>query len=88
MSDGIHVMPKGDGWTVTRGNYTLDEFKSQQQALQLAKQRALASKATLHVHGSDGSVQVVDATANENTSESRRKVARSIGNSSESKDCV
>jgi VCBS repeat-containing protein len=61
MSDGIHVMHKGDLWVVTRGNYTLDEFKSEKQAVQLAKQRARASRAVLTVHAEDGSVRTVES---------------------------
>jgi len=59
MSEGIHVRLKGDRWLVTRGNYTLDEFKSYEQALELAEQRAKVSKADLYVHAEDGSVALV-----------------------------
>jgi hypothetical protein len=76
MSDGIHVVPKGDGWAVTRGNYMLDEFKSKQQALQLGKTRARTSKATLHLHERDGSVQMVDNFEGDAVSQRRRKVGK------------
>jgi hypothetical protein len=60
MSEGIHVRHQGDRWLVTRGNYLLDEFKSQQQALALATQRARSSKASLTIHSEDGTVRKVD----------------------------
>lgn len=59
MSEGIHVRLKGDRWLVTRGNYTLDEFKNYQQAIELAEHRAKASKADLYVHAEDGSIACV-----------------------------
>jgi hypothetical protein len=60
MSDGIHITQKGERWLVTRGNYTLDEFPSKQQALQLARQRAKSSRANVIVHAEDGSVRYVE----------------------------
>lgn len=60
MSDGIHVWRKGELWLVTRGNYTLDEFANQQQAVQLGKQRARTSRAKVIIHADDGSVNVID----------------------------
>ncbi len=56
MSDGIHVMQRGNIWVVTRGNYTLDEFANRQKAIELAKRRAKSSKSRLVVHSEDGSV--------------------------------
>jgi hypothetical protein len=59
MSEGIHVRPKGDHWLVTRGNYTLEEFKTYQQAVELAQQRAKSTRADLYLHAEDGSVACV-----------------------------
>jgi hypothetical protein len=72
MSDGIHVMHKGDLWIVTRGNYTLDEFKSEKQAIQLAKQRARSSRAVLTIHAEDGSVRAVENFQQEGRQHRRR----------------
>jgi len=70
-------MQKDGNWAVMRGNYTLDEFKSQQQAIQLGKQKAKASKATLTVHAEDGSVRVLENYQNTEGSLKRHKVRRS-----------
>jgi VCBS repeat-containing protein len=76
MTNGIHVMQKDGNWAVMRGNYTLDEFESQQQAIQLGKQKARASKATLTVHAEDGSVRLVENYQSSEGSLKRDKVRR------------
>lgn len=70
MSDGIHVSQRAGRWSVTRGNYTLDEFKNQQQAIQFGKQRAKASKSSLFIHTDDGSIRLIE---NFQTLESRKQ---------------
>ena len=56
MSDGIRVVPKDKIWLVERGNYLLGEFKTTEQALQLARKRAKSSHSDVLLYGLNGEV--------------------------------
>lgn len=56
MTDGIRVIPKDTLWLVERGNYLLGEFKTTEQALQLARKRAKSSHSDVLIYDTKGEV--------------------------------
>lgn len=56
MTNGIRVIPKDQLWLVERGNYLLGEFKTTEQALQLARKRARSSHSDVLIYDNKGDV--------------------------------
>lgn len=56
---GVHVVPKGGKWSIrTSGaERTSGTFKTQDEAVAVAKERARNNSTELYVHGRDGRIR-------------------------------
>lgn len=57
MTNGIHIRRKGKLWLVERGNYLLGEFKDEDDAVELGRQRAQKSRSDLLIYADDGTLE-------------------------------
>ena len=59
----VHVLPHADGWAVQRENGTRASFvfKSQDEAIETARNLAQRGRVELVVHGKDGVIRLRDS---------------------------
>lgn len=58
MAGSFHVVPQEGHWAVRRagGHRALRIFRTQKEAIDLARARAAEAEGTLYIHGSDGRI--------------------------------
>jgi Uncharacterized protein conserved in bacteria (DUF2188) len=63
----VHVVPHADGWAVTRedGSRVSFVFKTQDEAIDTARNLAQRSGVELIVHGEDGEIRLRDSYGND-----------------------
>jgi hypothetical protein len=60
---GQHVVPSGDGWAVRKAGSarSTKTFKTQSDAIDLAREIARNQGTELYIHGRDGKIRVRDS---------------------------